>query len=86
MGTRVRHGPSAVLEPAVPILILPAWRLYDAIQRHELRDDQFPDRPSYAARRAPIGRTRYRMEATNAAMTSRMSVITAELTSPRTMW
>jgi hypothetical protein len=37
------------------------FTLLHAIQRHEPRDDQFPHRPSYAARRAPIGRTRYRM-------------------------
>ena len=41
---------------------------------------------SQATRRTPIGRTRWRMYATNVAMPSSSSVITAELISPRNRW
>jgi hypothetical protein len=33
----VRHGPAAVLESAVTILVFATRRLHHAIQRHELR-------------------------------------------------
>src|SRR5439155_15704761 len=53
LGIEERYGPSAVLEPAVRVLLAPAGRLHDTVEAHEVTEDDAhlrslsPSRSSY---------------------------------------